>query len=254
MEPYERLRAGLGAALEGADPGLSTADRLCQACVELLEVDGAAISVTHEGSTRGTFGSSGELSRRLDEYQFTFGEGPCLDSVRTARPVLVADLGDRGEQRWPAYAGAVLESGVRAVYALPVTIAAAQVGALDLFRSKPGPLTEAGLVGGLMAAELAAVPLLDLMTGDIDWAALAEGGDGWSQLASLERVEVYQATGMLMGQLGVGPADALIRLRGHAFATGATASEVAWNVVERRLALEPDDSWRRPDASTGTSS
>jgi hypothetical protein len=235
----ERLRAGLGAAV-AAGGGLAAADQLCRACVELLEVDGAAISVVHDGASRGTFGSSGELSKRLDEFQFTFGEGPCLDAVTQRRPVLVADLGDTAEARWPAFAGAVLDLGVHAVFALPVAVATAQVGALDLFRSTPGALAADSLAGGLLAAELAALPLLDLMSADVDWAAAGEGGDGWSQLASLERVEVYQATGMVMGMLDVGPAEALVRLRAHAYASGLTASEVAWSIVERRLQLTDD--------------
>ena len=40
------------------------------------------------------------------------------------------------------------------------------------------------------------------------------------------RTEVYQATG-IMTAMDVGPAEALVRLRGHAFAAGLTASEVA---------------------------
>jgi hypothetical protein len=117
---------------------------------------------------------------------------------------------------------------------------------LNLFRNSPGPLSADDLTGGLLAAELAALPLLNLMTADADWEVYGEGGDGWSQLASLERVEVYQATGMIMGQLEVGPADALVRLRAHAFTSGQTASEVAWDVVERRLSLKADDAWRSP--------
>ncbi|MGB3168819.1 MAG: ANTAR domain-containing protein, partial [Rhodococcus sp. (in: high G+C Gram-positive bacteria)] len=80
-----------------------------------------------------------------------------------------------------------------------------------------------------------------LMTSDLDWNAASEGGDGWEQLASLERVEVYQATGMIIGQLDIGPVEALARLRAHAYLAGQTASEVAWDIVERRLVLTPDD-------------
>ncbi len=243
MQTSDRLRADLDAAMVDGGRGLSVADRLCHACVDVLEVDGAAISVVQGGVSRGTFGSSGELSRRLDELQFTFGEGPCLDAVRLGRPVLVGDLGHKQERRWPAFAGAVLESGVRAVFAMPIAIATAQVGALDLFRRTTGELTDDRLTGGMLAAELAALPLLDLMTGDVDWDHAGEGGAGWSELASLERVEVYQATGMVMAQLDVGPIEALARLRAHAFADGKTASEVAWAVVERRLALDTDDGW-----------
>lgn len=249
MTGPQQMRGHLGAAMVGAGSALAAADRLCHACVELLDVDGASISLMHEGTTRGTFGSSGELSRRLDELQFTFGEGPCMDAVRQRGPVLVADLRDPTEQRWPAFRDAVLDSGVSAVFALPVVVAAGEVGALDLFRTRSGSLAKETLTGGLMAAELAALPLLDLMTSDVDWDGAARGDDGWGQLASLERVEVYQATGMIMAALDVGAVEALVRLRAQAFARGTTASEFAWAVVERRLSLDADD-WRRDPGDT----
>jgi len=160
--------------------------------------------------------------------------------VRLGAPVLVADLDDPAEKRWPAFREALLDSGVRAVFALPVALACSPVGALDLFRRRSGPLTGLGMTGGLLAAELAALPLLDLMSSDVDWEGVGQGDQGWEQLASLERVEVYQATGMVMGAWQVTPAEALVRLRGYAFAHGLTASEVAWAVVERSLVLGDD--------------
>lgn len=245
----ETIRAKLGAAVSGAASALDAANQLCAACVELLDVDGASISLMYDGTTRGTFGSSGDMSRRLDALQFTYGGGPCLDSVRDGRPVLVADFNDPSELRWPAFADALLDAGVHAVFALPVAVAHDHVGALDLFRRESGALTKEGLAGGLWAAELAALPLLDLMTADLDWDNVALGGDGWEQLASLARVEVYQATGMLIAALGVGPAEALVRLRAHAFTGGMTASEVAWAIVERRMSLDTDG-WTRDSGDT----
>jgi ANTAR domain len=242
----ERLRADLGAAIRGPGGALAAADRLCRACVDLLAVDGAAVSITHSGATQGTFGSSGALSRRLDEFQFTFGEGPCLDAVSSGLPVLVGDVGDAREERWPAFSRAALGSGVRAVFALPVALARSPIGALDLFRNDAGPLTEAGLEGGLWAAELAALPLLELMTevGSAADGSAGDGGDGWDQLASLQRVEVYQATGMIMGHLDIDASEALIRLRAYAFSHNLTASEAAWAIVERRVSLAEDESFR----------
>jgi len=245
------LRASLGEAMGSAEPALSMADRLCAACVRLLEVDGASISLMLEGANQGTFGSSGELGQQLDEFQFTFGEGPCLDAVRWGGPVLVEDLQDPTEQRWPAYAEAVLGLGVRAIYAMPISAANSYVGALDLYRHQPGPLLGNPLIGALMAAELAAVPLLDLMAGAADWASAAEDDGPWDQLASLARVEVYQATGMVMGQLSLGPAEALVRLRAHAFAHSLTASQVAWEIVERRLSLASDGDLPDPSGIPG---
>jgi hypothetical protein len=247
----ERLRADLGAAIRGPGGALAAADRLCRACVDLLAVDGAAVSITHAGASQGTFGSSGALSRRLDEFQFTFGEGPCLDAVSSGLPVLVGDVGDQREERWPAFSRAALGSGVRAVFALPVALARSPIGALDLFRNEAGPLSEAGLEGGLWAAELAALPLLELLT-EVGSAEDDGDGDGWEQLASLQRVEVYQATGMIIGHLDVDASEALVRLRAYAFSHGLTASEAAWAIVERRVSLAEDESFRiRPDDVDG---
>ena len=235
----EDIRVELGAVMSSSTRGLEAANALCEACVDLLEIDGAAISMIHGGFSHGTFGASGEPSRRLDEYQFTFGEGPCLDAAAAQEPVLVPDLDAPHETRWPGFAGAVLGDGIRAVFALPVMITSACVGALDLFRSGPGPLIGDRLAGGLLAAELATLPLLDLAASASDDAV--EGEDPWVQLADLDRVEVYQATGMLISQLEVDPTEALVRLRAHAISTNQTASQVAKAIIERRLVLHRDD-------------
>jgi hypothetical protein len=240
MDSHAELRASLGGAMDSGDPLLSMADRLCHACVELLDVDGAAISLMLEGSSQGTFGSSDGLSRQLDEFQFTFGEGPCTDAVRDGGPVFAENIAAAAETRWPAYVGSALGLGIGALFALPISLANSYVGALDLYRHAPGPLLGNSLLGGLMAAELAALPLLDMISAEADAKTAGQNEPVWNQLASLARVEVYQATGMVMAQLGVGAAEALTRLRAHAFANNLTASQVAWSVVDRKLSLEPD--------------
>ena len=261
MSTHDRLRTELDAAVSGADTATDAADRLCSACVDLLAVDGASLSLTLDRANRGTLGASNVLSRRLDALQFTAGEGPCLDAVASGRPVLAADLDDPAERRWPAFAGAVLDAGIRAVFALPVSLSRQRVGALDLYRARPGALTPQQLDGGLLAAELAGLPLLDVIaeheaaTATKQAEESGEDEDAWGQLASLERVEVYQATGMIMGALDVDPVEALVRLRAHAFSQGLTAGELAWQIVERHVDLATPDwrepQWRGPDARDG---
>lgn len=238
----DRMRSQLSAAVRDAAPGLPAANGLCAACVDLFGVDGAAISMMHEGASQGTFGSSNAISRRLDEYQFTFGEGPCVDAAAAKKPVLAPDLNLVTEQRWPAFTGAVLSDGIRAVFAVPVMMASVCVGALDLFREDPGPLRVDALAGGLLAAELASLPLLDLVFATVrsDAPGIAVE-EPWERLVELDRLEVHQATGFLIAQLGVPPTEALARLRAHAIATGQTASEVAQAIMDRRLVLDRDD-------------
>jgi GAF domain len=251
MDSSNRLRRDLGAVMQGPGMAIDSADRLCQACVELLEVDGAAISVVLDGVTEGTFGSSNELSRRIDELQYTFGEGPCLDAVRLGQPILVDDLGRTADHRWPAFSAGALNSRVGAVFALPVKLATSTLGALDLFRTSIGPLSKLSLSGAQWAAELAALPLLDLASEDADNESKHPGNSGWDQLSSWGRIEIYQATGMVMAQLDVGSAEALVRIRAYAFAHDRTASEVAWDITERRMRFDPED-WGQPPRAVGS--
>ena len=132
----------------------------------LFSIDAAAISLAFAGVASGTLGSSGATARMYDEFQFTFGEGPCLDSIALRAPVLVSDLAHADNGRWPAYAPAMLAHQVRGIFAIPVMVAGEYVGALDLFRAEPGELPGDYLAGAVLAAELAGAPLLDLMHSD----------------------------------------------------------------------------------------
>ena len=123
---------------------------------------------------------------------------------------------------------------------LPVVVAGQCVGALDLFRAHPGVLGAEQLAGALVAAELAQMPLLDVLAEDLQAAVAEPDSDSWAELNTLSRAEVSQATGMLVAQLEVEPAEALVRLRAHAFATGRSATDAAWDILDRRLRLEAD--------------
>jgi len=222
----------------GGHRGVGAADRLCQACVSVLDVDAAGISLVFDGTNTGTLGASGAPARMYDELQFTFGEGPCLDSVTQRAPVLVVDLTDRADLRWPAYRPAMLAHDIRGVYAMPIVVAGQYIGALDLFNAHPGSLGTDQLAGALVAAQLAELPFLDLMAGDLQAAITDPDSDAWAELNTLSRAEVSQATGMLVAQLEIQPAAALVRLRAHAYTTGRSATDVARDILDRRLHLE----------------
>ena len=176
------------------------------------------------------------------------------DRARTAHQVAAStDREDPTARRWwwsiwpiPMLFGgrrmgrAMLAHQIRGVYAMPVVVAGRYVGALDLFRTHPGVLGAEQLAGALVAAELAQMPLLDLLAEDLQAAVADPDSDSWAELNTLSRAEVSQATGMLVAQLEVEPAEALVRLRAHAFATGRSATDVACDILDRRLRLQAD--------------
>ncbi|MBE1491520.1 ANTAR domain-containing protein [Plantactinospora soyae] len=51
---------------------------------------------------------------------------------------------------------------------------------------------------------------------------------------------MYQATGMLLVQLGSSAEEAFARLRAYAYAHDRRLGDVARDVVERRLRFQPD--------------
>jgi hypothetical protein len=227
-------------AAVGDRRGLAAADQLCLACVTLFDVDAAAISAVYDGTNMGTLGVSGASARSYDELQFTFGEGPCLDAVGLRAPVMAVDLAHPDEVRWPAFRPALVAQTIRSVYAAPVVVAGEYVGALDLFRTLPGAWHAETSAGALVAAQLATVPFMDLLAADSVAAITDPTSDAWAELSQFARAEVSQATGMLIAQLDVAPAQALVRLRGHAYATGRSATEVARDIIEHRLRLDAD--------------
>ncbi len=235
-------------ALQPTDPDapngvVGTLQRLCRAAAAALSGSGAGLSLMAEDGQRGVTTASDAAAERLEELQFVLGEGPCIDAFEGRRPVLVPDLADGGTGRWPIYAPAVHDGGVRAVFAFPLQVGAARLGVMDVFRARPGPLTADELGRALTFAEVAVTVLLDGQNAANPGSAatgLVEAVDG--------RAVLFQAQGMVMVQLGVSLAEALTRMRAHAYAENRPLGEVARDVVGRRLHFERD----RPAPPSGT--
>jgi hypothetical protein len=212
------------------------AGRICQACVDGLGVDGAAISLLTASVSRETLWATDTTAELLEDLQFTLNEGACMEAATSGSPVLVADL-HRGAEadRWPIFAAAVAEqTRVAALFALPLQWGAVNLGVLDLYRVAPGGLSDLQRRDALAAADIVALIMLGQRTDP------GEDGGGWLDPALVHRAEVHQATGMVLVQLGISATDALARLRAHAFSHQRLLVDVARDVVARRLVFTPD--------------
>lgn len=213
----------------------SLPSQLCAACLTALPVSGVGVALmTEDGPSGIVLAATDERARQLEELQFALGEGPCVEASGGGAPVLEPDLRRAGISRWPRFGAAVLDAGVRAVFALPLRVGAIRVGVLDLYRDTPGSLTDRDLAEALAFADAATEVVLQLQDHD-------EGGGGAIRAGPVDsRAEVHQATGMITVQLGVGLAEALTRLRAHAYATGRPVSDIAADVVHRRMVFDDE--------------
>jgi hypothetical protein len=230
--------AQLGRYSRGAPVAVA---HVCAAAVATVGVDGAGVTVMAGPTVHDAVHATDRVTGELEEWQLAFGEGPCVDAFTAGGPVLVVDL-DSPEYsaRWPAFTPAALDSGARALFALPLRIGAIRLGVLDLYRARPGPLVPHELADALVFADTAVMLLLDEGTGtQPDTADLA-----WQHGAG-HQTEVHQATGLVLVQLGVSADVAFARLRAYAYAEGRRLGDVARDVVARRLRF-PTDPGERP--------
>lgn len=83
-----------------------------------------------------TVASSSEHARRMDEIQYSFGDGPCMTASREQIIVHVPDL--EQEHRWAEYAVIVLKHGIHSVLAVPFNLEGDALAALNLYSEKAG--------------------------------------------------------------------------------------------------------------------
>jgi len=121
----------LAAAEKVPDHGDGPA-RLCAACVLTLPVQRAGIAIYVVGVGLEVLSASDKVAERVEWAQVTLGEGPGIDAVSSGGPVALPNLA-HADGRWPMFMSEVADSGIGAMYALPLQVGAIKVGVLDLY-------------------------------------------------------------------------------------------------------------------------
>jgi hypothetical protein len=219
---------------------VSAADA-CVAAVTAVEVTGAWLIAAKGAEAGHVMQVTDEVSGLLAELQMTLGEGPGPDAAASGGPVLASDLDD-GEavRRWPVFAPAARQAGASAVFVFPLRIGVIRAGVMGLYRKRPGPLSDSHLGDALVFADTATLLLLEAQDQAAGEAAAGSGPGGQPADLVLHRAEIDQATGMLTEQLGVDITAAFTRLRAYAYAHDRALSDLARDIVARRIRLHPD--------------
>lgn len=207
---------------------------LCAPFLDVLPIDGAGIATLGHPFGSETVCASNQLVARLDELQIDLGEGPCWQAQATRRPVLTSDTRDSSRDAWPVFAEAIQDDNVGALYAFPLIIGPLSIGAIDLYSVRTGGLSEKQVADATELASIAARQVLRCTLSDCEFRSRDDAGDAVTEYS---RRVVHQATGMVLAQLNVPAADALLIIRGHAFADNRPVRDIATEIVERKLDL-----------------
>ena len=212
--------------------------RLARACVQVLPVAGAGLSLLNH-DFRVPVGASDEVASLAERLQFTQGEGPCLDAARTSRIVIAGEADIRGQ--WPLFAAEFFEqTPYRGAMCLPLRLSPETVGALDLFVTDPDDLAAISLTDAVAVCD----QIIDALTiaqaiNDSVGTYSDEPEPVWLQSGAVRnRTNVWVAMGMLMTRLDATAADALAVLRGYAYSHDAMLDDIADALVKGELDVE----------------
>ncbi|RJQ72376.1 ANTAR domain-containing protein [Pseudonocardiaceae bacterium YIM PH 21723] len=199
---------------------------LTQRCVELLEATAVGILAVDQYGTLNLLAASSEQVRLLELLQLQNEHGPCLDAFHTGAPAVSADLDT--ETRWPRFTEAAIAQGFHSVQAVPMRLRHQVIGAMNLFMTKPGGLTEESVAVAQSFADVATISIIQVR-------ALRESELLAEQLQSAlnSRIVIEQAKGMLAVQRGTNPSGAFELMREYSRQTRTPLSTVAQLVIQR---------------------
>lgn len=219
------LLARLALGVAGTEANRPLVARLCDACVDLLQVDGASLTLGYPSDRRVTLCITDATAERLEDLQEVLGEGPSHDAYTSAhRVAVVFPVPDRS--LWPMLSAALQRQSLTvAVLAVPLQSGPNAFGVLTVHRDAPFSAEDQD-AAQFVADAVGAAILRDQHDED------AASTEPWQR-----RSRVHLATGMAVAQLGVSPEDALALMRAYSFAQDMSVNEVAEEIVARRLRL-----------------
>jgi hypothetical protein len=226
------LRSVFDATRGGASPDWTAA---CAAVTAAAGVSGATLALLAEGGSVVLLGASDDRMTAIGDAELTAGEGPSFDAFDRRAPVLVADLADGPLVRWIGLDAPMAGAHLAAIFAFPLQVGRARLGAMVLARERPGALVGPPLSRALASADIVTDELLRMQ-------AIARVGGVPVQIENRVAgvAELHQAAGMIAGQLDIEVKDALVCLRARAYADQRSVRAVAADVLTRKLRFRTD--------------
>lgn len=181
---------------------------------------------------RGSLCTTNDVSHLIEDLQYSLGEGPCVDAYQQDMAVAEPDLANQQTSRWLAFTPPALHAGVRAVFGFPLRVGTVRLGALNLYRDRPGQLTGDQHADALALADLAARWVLAVQAGAAPDAIADE-----LQTGSDFHFIVHNAAGVVSVQEDISVTEALVLLRAYSFSNDRPLTDVATSVVAHELRL-----------------
>jgi GAF domain-containing protein len=169
--------------------------------------------------------TTGDLATRLDEVQYSEGEGPCLHAAASGQLTEIVDT--RSETRWPEYARRAAEHGNLSSLSVPLLIDEDGVtGALNIYAREMDAFDEDSRAAATGFAPYAAVAI-----GNLHAYQSARDMAGNLHAALDSRATIDQAKGILMERHKLTAEQAFQLLAHSSMTTNTKVRDVADHLV-----------------------
>lgn len=167
-----------------------------------------------------TLAFSDEVARDSDRIQGELAEGPCFDAARSGRESYVITDMTTARERWPRYGPRVRELNIGSMVAFKLFTDKETLGALNLYSSQAGALTDRSEQQDRLLASHAAVAFSRARTAsDLEQAVYS-------------RQEIGEAVGILMERRKLAADEAFSVLVKASQDTNTKLREVAQRVAD----------------------
>ena len=139
-------------------------DHLVKRIVEILPIGAAGVTLIAADQAPRYVAASDDSALHFEKLQTDLAEGPCVAAYLSGEAVSVLDL--NADRRFPRFGSRALAAGLSAVFTFPLRHGDLQLGALDLYRDNPGPLSDDSLRIAQTLADVASAYLINAQARD----------------------------------------------------------------------------------------
>lgn len=180
-----------------------------------------------------------KVASDLDQLQYRFGEGACVEAARPSGPAMAISEDVAADTRWPRFGPAAAALGFRSLVStalLPDVPSPQLSGALNVYSRRPNGIAPAELDVLLLLATHASLALART-------SAVTRGELKVEQLfqALDSRDAIGQAKGILMARRGITAEEAFDLLRRTSQDVNIKLRDLADTVNTRRVDLDVND-------------
>ncbi|WP_331730114.1 GAF and ANTAR domain-containing protein (plasmid) [Kitasatospora sp. NBC_00070] len=208
--------------------------RLSVHCVGLLNVSAAGVLLADQHDELQLIAASDENTRLLELFALQHSQGPCVECYTTGQQRTDIDLtSPTVTEAWPLFAASARDTGFKVTHAIPLRLHRRVIGALNLFQTRTGSISEEDVILAQAIADIATITIVRQRTLDQSQLERVQ-----LQQALNSRIVVEQVKGLLAERWQCPVDEAFTALRSYARSQHLLLADLGRQIIAGQIATD----------------